>query len=625
MANKEWTSKKVSIETAISKIQHGSHIYISNGAATPNLMLTNMVRPEFALVDNEIIQFLPIGPTPHLEDGVRSFRTNSFFIDGKLYQASKRGYCDYTPVDISAISKLIEDEQIRIDIAIIKITPPNEEGFCSLGIAVDCVREMIEKAKIVIAEVNPQMPWTYGNSLVSNDQIDYWIDNDEELATFSEEQQSFLPTILDKDVVLSKIGNYIANEIPDNATIQIGLGEAPNSVIPFLDKHQNLGLHTELLTDGLMHLIKSGVINNSQKTFLNGRSIVSHAFGSKDLYKFVDSNPEIEFHPFSFLSNWNNIGKNDNMIAIAEGYEVDLTGQICAESKGYDFYGGFGGKSDFCRGSLLSKGGKSIIAMPSTSNNGRESNIVLSLSVGSGVVITRAEVHYVVTEYGVAYLFGKTIRERALALIEIAHPKFRERLFRMAKQHNYVNPKQPGAALRNRYPKEAESIFSSKNHGDVIVRPVRPIDESKVRDFFHSLSDRSVYLRYFQQIRSLPHQVLQKTVDIDYSYNFALIVLDSNKESQKIIGMGQWVVDEHVGIPDLAFQVRDDWQGEGVGWCLFNRLVEVAQSRKITTLKADVLAENKPMLALFERCGYPIQKKHEFGVVNITFDISQKE
>ena len=441
-----WISKQCGSEEAIAKIPRGSHIYVSNSSAVPQKLIEAMVHPFSGLVDTQIIQFLTLGPVPYLELGNKRFRTNTFFVDETLYQFVKEGASDYTPISVSQIPRLVEEEQIRVDVALIKTTPPNEEGLCSLGIGVDMTKVMIEHAKLVIAEVTSHMPWTSGDSLVPSEAIHSWVKNDVPLSN---------PTVSSSnDEILIQIGQHVAAQIEDGDTLRIGLGETANAVLSHLSQKNHLGLHTEILTDGLMQLIQAGVIDNSQKGFNPGKSIVSHCLGSPQLYAFVHHNSEIEFHPLSYTNRWTNIGCNTKMTAIAEAYEIDLTGQVCAESRGHQFYGGFGGTADFIRGTMLSKGGKSIIVLRSTRDQGRASSIASSLEPGSGVVVTRADVRYIATEYGVVNLYGKTVRERCLAMIEIAHPRFRDQLLSDAKHYHYVSAKQPGHSFKTRYPAE---------------------------------------------------------------------------------------------------------------------------------------------------------------------------
>ncbi len=608
-----WNSKKQSLSRVIEKIPPGSHLFISNGSTSPYTLIETMVQPEFALVDMEIVQFLNIGPMPYLEAGTKRFRTKTFFVDDTLYQYVKEGGGDYAPLAVSAIPRLVHEELLRIDVALIKVSPPNSDGMCSLGTGVDMMKEMVHHAKLVIAEVTSHMPFTHGESLISCDDIDYWVENNRPLLNYN--------SPAGKDSVLQKIGSELAEYIPNGATLRIGLGEVANAVVPFLKGKKHLGLHTEVLTDGLRHLIQNGVIDNSQKNFHPGKSIVSHCLGSSDLYKFVDQNPQIEFYPLAYTNAWHNIARNYKMTTVIEAKEIDLTGQVCTESKGPSFHGGFGGTTDFIRGTMLAEEGQSFVVLRSTKNKGLSSSIVSFFEPGTGVAVTRADVHHVATEYGVARLYGKTIRERCLALIEIAHPNFRDQLLKAAKQCNYISKQQPGYSFKSRYPSEWEYEFISKKSQKLLIRPVKATDEDKVRDFFHSLSDRNIYLRYFRQLRSLPHQVLQGFVDIDYSRNMSLVVINSASKAQEIVGIGQWVMDENDNIPDLAFQIQDDWQGHGLGSYLMKRLIEIAQSYQITHLKADVLAENTPMLRVFEHIDYPITKKAEFGVITLVIEI----
>lgn len=624
-----WSSKEIQLQDVASKIPNGSAVYIGSTAATPDAALKAMV-DNSRLSNIEIIQMIPGGNLPHLSKNLDLFRTVSFysFTKGGFFKsddgAREEGLEDYKPISIAAIPQLLEERKLRVDVAIIKVTKPHK-GFCSLGLGVESTKDFIQHAKTVIAEVNEHMPWTEGPSKIPIADIDWWISHDEPLLTTEQLwPQLFERPQYPQDVV-TRIGQNVVKEIQNGATIRIGISPLiAFAVVPFLNKHKNLGLHTDIFFEPLFQLHKEGVITNTHKTIDTGRTVVSQAHGSLELYDFCDRNPAIEFHPSSYLCDPQVLGKIDNLVSVVGALKVDLTGQVATDSIAHKFYGGVWSDDDSIRGARFSKGGKPIVALPSKSLQGR-SNLVFALPPGTGVSITRADVEYVVTEYGTAYLYGKSIRERCLELIAIAHPDFRQDLLDQAKANHYLSQSQPGKSFGSVYPAEFECVHTTKKQKQVLVRPIKAVDEDNLRNFFHKLSDHSVYLRYFRKLRSMPQRILQKTTDVDYSSDMAIVALSPPDAFQhELVGIAQWVSDPRENgheSPEIAFQVRDDWQGEGLGTFLFRQLLEIARKRGVDKLKADVLADNKGMNGIFQKSGVPFVRRSDFGVITYRFDL----
>jgi acetyl-CoA hydrolase len=339
------------------------------------------------------------------------------------------GRADFTPVFLSDVPKLFQTT-LPLDCAFIQVSPPDRFGFCSLGISVDCAKPAALSAKTVVAQVNPRMPRTHGDSFLHVSQIDRLVPVEAELIEVNSTSSG--------DPICGEIGRLVASLMEDGSTIQTGVGEIPNAVVDALSAHRHLGLHTEMFSDGILRLIELGVLDNDAKSYHRGKAVASFVIGSRRLYDFVDDNPMIEMHPTTFTNDPFHIAQNSRMVAINSAIEVDITGQVCADSIGHLFYSGIGGQLDFVRGASRSQGGKAIIALPSTAANGSVSRIVSELKPGAGVVTTRGDVQFVVTEYGIADLFGHSIRERAQALIQIAHPQFRERLQEEAHRLHYM-------------------------------------------------------------------------------------------------------------------------------------------------------------------------------------------
>jgi RimJ/RimL family protein N-acetyltransferase len=426
--------------------------------------------------------------------------------------------------------------------------------------------------------------------------------------------------------VRDQIGKNVVKEIPDGATVRFGISPLAFSVIPFLRNRKELGLHTDLFSQALLELHEEGVITNAHKTIDRGRTVVGQAHGSRELYEFCDRNPAVEFHPISYTTDPQVLAKIDNLISIVGALKVDVTGQVATDSIAHKFYGGVWSDDDSIRGAKYSKGGKPIIVLPSKSIQGR-SNIVFELPPGTGVSITRSDVEYVITEFGTAYLYGKSIRERCLSMIDISHPDYRQELLEQAKENKYISRSQPGLfSGGSLYPANLEGLHKCKNGKYVLVRPIKVMDEDSLRNFFHKLSDHSVYMRYFRIMKSMPQRILQRTADIDYSKDMALVVLSPpDAYNHEFVGIAQWVHAPNGGPPEIAFQVRDDFQGEGLGTYLFQRLMEIAKTTSIPKLKADVLSDNKGMNAIFERSRIPFKKTSDFGVVTYIFDLEEQE
>jgi acyl-CoA hydrolase/RimJ/RimL family protein N-acetyltransferase len=619
----DWQAKQIELADVAKKIPNGSNITIGSTSATAHATLAAIVENK-SLVDINILQFIVGGEQPHLEEHQNRFRTTTNFAFDKALQKIRQGIADYVPVSASSVNRLFVERLVPVDIAIIKVTPPDKQGMCSLGMGVDFTRESIMAATVVIAEVSEYMPWTNGDSLIHTNDIDWWISHSAPLLTTEQLFPQLNKSAL-SDSVLVKIAENVIKEVPDGATLKFDLNIAVNQLVPFLKDKKNLGLHTDLLTVELLQLIKSGVINNTKKNIQRGKTVVSHATGGKALFRYIHRNQKVEFHSLYRINRIDQIAQLDNLIAIVGGLKVDLSGQVAVDSVGSRFYSGVGSSDDSIRGAAYSKGGKPIVVIPSTSVNGN-SNILFALPRGTGVTITRQDVHYVITEYGTAFLFGKSIRERCLALIDIAHPDCRKNLLDQAKHSFYIHSEQSGDSYISAYPKILECTHRTKQDKEVFIRPIKALDEDHLRDFFHKLSDHNVYMRYFSQIRSLPQKVLKRFSDIDYAKDMALVILyPPQSTQQEIVGIGQWFIDSHDGTPELALQIRDDWQGQGLGNFMFLRLIEIAKSYQIQQMKADVLANNKAVNRIFETSGVHYQRKVELGVFSYTFDLTLKK
>jgi acetyl-CoA hydrolase len=425
-----YRQKRCSADEAVVHIHNGHTVYIQPGCAEPEQLVRAMVRRGPQLRDVKVIHLLTAGNADYVKAEMAGhFRHVAFFAGANVRSALNEGRADFIPIFLGEIEALFANGSIPIDIALIHVSPPDEHGFCSYGVGVDTTKTAAEHAGLVIAQVNPQMPRTLGDSFIHLNKIDYLVEVEDDILEHPQGQISD---------VAKKIGSNIADLIEDGSTLQLGIGEIPDAVLYYLEGKKDLGIHTEMVSDGVVNLIEKGVINNEKKTLHPGKVILGFVLGTRKLYDFIDNNPIFEFHPSSYTNDPFIISRNDKQVAINSALEVDLTGQVCADSIGYNFYSGIGGQVDFIRGASRSKGGKPIIALPATAKNGSLSRIVPHLKEGAGVVTSRGDVHYIVTEYGVAYLHGKTIQERCRALIKIAHPKFRDELVKVAREKRWL-------------------------------------------------------------------------------------------------------------------------------------------------------------------------------------------
>ena len=431
-----YKQKVVSAEKAVQSIKSHDKILVHSNCAFPSTTINALVKRSNELNGVSIYHALAVGELPYLSKGMEKHFTHySFFLGNNSRKAVQEGRAEFIPIFLAEVPLLFISGAIKLDAAIIHVSPPDEHGFCSYGVEVGLTKAGAERASIIIAQVNNKMPRTLGDSFIHVSKIDYIVEVDEEI---NELTGSDINVNDEEKKIYDLIGKNVASLIEDESTLQLGIGAIPNSILPFLADKKDLGVHSELFSDGVIDLIEKGIITNEKKTLHPGKVIAGFVLGTKKIYDFIDNNPIFEFHSQEYVNDPFIIAKNDKMVAINSAIEVDITGQVCADSIGDRLYSGFGGQLDFIRGASRSKGGKPIIAIPSCTKNQNISRIVTKLKSGAGVVTTKGDVHFIVTEYGTAQLYGKTIRERVKALIDIAHPKFREELLKSAHENSYI-------------------------------------------------------------------------------------------------------------------------------------------------------------------------------------------
>ena len=612
---KKYRKKFAEEEDIFSNIHRGDRIFISTACGEPQYLVKAMIKyiesnPK-AFAEAEVMHIWTLGVAPYADENYTyNFRYNSFFVGDNTRDSVNTGLADYTPIFLSEIPRLIYSKRIPIDVALIQTSLPDKNGFVSMGISVDICRAAIDNANIIIAQINKNMPRVHGNTFINIKEIDFIIHHDEPLLEYSPQVPS--------EIAL-QIGKYVSKIINDGDTIQVGYGSTPNAILNNISKKNDLGIHTELLTDSMVDLIRSGVINNSKKNINRGKTIASFCMGTEKSYRFIDDNPLIEFRGINYTNDPRIISQIENMTAINAALQIDLTGQATAESIGKTFYSGIGGSADFMRGAVLAPGGKTILVIQSTARNGEVSRIVPFLDSGAGVTMNRGDIHYVVSEYGIAYIHGKNIRERAMSLIAIAHPKFRAELIEEAKKLNLIYRDQafiPGK--KGEYPEYLETVRTTKKGQIVMFRPVKIDDEPLIKDLFYSLSDKSLQRRFMSIRKDVPHKMRQEFVIIDYTKELIILATVEENGKEIAVGMGQTIKDVNTQTAEVAFAVRDTYHDKGIGTELLSYLTMLAKKDGLQGFTADVLVENKPMLHVFEKMDFDLEKKVEYGAYELT-------
>jgi len=431
-----YSKKLTTADEAVKRIKSGDNVVIQPGCAVPLELVRAMVRRKDELENVTIYHILIVGDLPYVNPGMeKHFKHKAFFTGANVRKAVHEGRAEFIPIFLSEVPLLFKRNIIPVDIALLNVSPPDEHGFCSLGVDVGTIKTAADKAKIVIAQINSEMPRSLGDSFIHINKIHHIVEHTEAISELPQVDPNTSEEMLK---IYDTIGKYTAELIEDGSTLQMGIGAIPDSVMKYLRDRKNLGIHTEMFSDGIVSLVEEGIINGEEKTIHPGKIIVGFVLGTKKVFKFIDNNPVIEFHPQEYVNDPFIIAQNKKMVAINSAIEIDITGQVCADSIGTRIFSGIGGQVDFIRGAAHSEGGKPIIALPSITKDGAVSRIVPQLNPGAGVVTSRGDVHYVITEYGVVQLFGKTLKERARELIRIAHPKFRDELTKYAKETRHI-------------------------------------------------------------------------------------------------------------------------------------------------------------------------------------------
>ena len=605
-----WKQKIVSPADVLAKIDPGMSIFLGTGMAEPRTLVKHLMESnQFNLQDLELIQLVSLGDAVAIDERyARKFRLKTFFSGWIASEAISQGRVDLIPSRFSRVAWLFKTGAINIDVAFIQVTPPDENGYAHLvGASVE--RQAMEMAKIVVGEINTQIPRTMGDTMVNMDDFHYLVE--------ATEPPYYVQRWPLQDVYL-KIAANVASVIQDGNCISYGIGPLYEALAKTLYTKKNLGVHSPFFTDALMDLVKSGAVTNRYKGVFRGKSCASYVIGTKELLSWLDVNALVEFQPQDIVMDPRTISLNDNMVAIFPARKVDLTGDIALHSGKGNVTAGPGNVQELFWGAALSKNGRNIFALPSRNRKGKP-NILLSLDKYPFQFANRESMDVVVTEYGVAYLMGKTLRERAQALIEIAHPDDRLDLVRQAKEAKMIYADQIYFAESGHlYPDKIACSHRFKDSLNIRFRAIKPSDEEEMRRLFYRFSDQAVYYRYFSPIKTMPHRKMQEYVNVDYRYTMSIVAIIDDSGVEKIIGEARYVKTQGESFADTAFIVDEQYQGMGISTYLFNLLIRAAREEGIAGFKADVLENNRAMLKVYEKALYPVQTVLSGGVYKIT-------
>jgi acyl-CoA hydrolase/GNAT superfamily N-acetyltransferase len=604
----EFRRKLVGAEQALAGIRPGSRIYLGTGCAAPRGLIARLESMQSGPADLEFVSFLTTSAMPQ-EPGASSthYRHRTFFVGSDVRALAASGRLDYVPICLEEVPNLLASGRLPIDVALLQVSPPDARGFVSLGISVDLAPAVLSVARRAVAEVNPAMPRTHGESFVHLDRFNALVSVDTPVTEYRHP-----PT----GEVAERVARYIAAIIEDGSTLQIGLGRVPNEALRHLRDRRNLGIHSDVITDGILDLVEAGVVTGRCKTRHRDCIVASYCLGTRRLYDFVDDNPRLAFLPIEEVCDPHEVAANPRVVSITQAFALDLTGQVCVDQFEGEFYGGVSTQAAFMRGAARSPGGKPIVCLASTTEAG-ESRIKPLLEAGDGVGIARSDVHYVVTEYGIAYLFGKSIRERAVALIEVAHPSHREALLEAARRLGYV-PREQYLASQAAYPVHEERTVELKKGAKIVIRPARAADADALQALFHRLSPDDVYTRFFRRVRSLSFGELQTLCNVNHESEVAMLAVSGPRENEVVVGSACYFLNPTTNLAEIAFMVAPEWQGTGIGTALQARLQEYAMKRGVRGFVAEILPLNAPMLRLAQRAAGTVTVTPDEDVVHVT-------
>ncbi len=611
-----YIEKRCSAEKAINQIKHGRRIFIGSSCGEPQYLIKKLAEASTHFTDLEIVRLLSLESTPLTliadESKGQSFNIRSFYLGSAKPKSLARNMRFITPMNLSAIPRLFKSRLLPIHVALIQVSPPDDFGWMSLGISVDITLAAAMSADLVIAQVNSQMPRVLGRSFIHVNDVDVIVEHEEQLLSVGE-----LPELESANI----IGRLIARLVDDGSTIQISPGTTPQATLLALSGKNDLGVHTQYLTTDIMRLVSMGVITNRKKGFNEGKLVASCAIGTQELYEFLDDNPGIEFFPSDYVNDPGIIARHKKMVSMNVPLAMDLTGQVTADALSYNHFSGVTGMLDFIRGSAQSEGGKSILMFSSTTADGKRSRIVPTLD-NAAIVVPRGDVQYVVTEYGAVNLFGKSLQERAMAMIGISHPDFREELFSEARKMGVLGADRKLAeSVHGIYPIKLEETRQI-NGEEVTIRPAKPVDERRIQEHFYNQDKEDIYSRFFQARTRFVRDDMESMYQIDYIKDLTLVAVVGEFGFGKVVAVSEYLLEEEKNIAEVAFSVSKDWQGRGLGKILMRKLSEAARENGIAGLVAYTLPGNQGMIRLFKSLPYKVRTFYDGDIIelNCRFD-----
>ena len=600
-----WADKYVenrrTAREALHLIKPGQRVFIGSSCGEPQHLVRELSEMSNYLKDIEINRLMTLETTPLTlianKTKDHSLNIRSFYLGSAKPKGIARNKRFITPINMSAIPRLFKSRLLPIHVALIQVSPPDDFGWMSLGVSVDITMAAAQSADLVIAQINSHMPRVLGRSFIHVNDVDYFVEYDEPLLTIG--QNPAMPAAND-------IGRLIARRlIDDGSTIAIGLGTTSEAVMLALSEKNDLGIHTLYMTDDIMHLFSKGVITNRQKGFNDGKMVAQSAIGSEDLYEFLNDNPAVEFHPSDYVCDPSIIARHNKMIAMSVAMTIDLTGQVAADAMPQTHFSGITGLSDFMRGAVQSPGGKSILMLPSTAMQGKKSRIVPMLD-DTAVAAPRSDVHHVVTEFGAVNLFGKSLQERAVGLISIAHPEFRDELFYEAQKMGLLSSERTlKESIHGVYPIHLEETLEIKGE-QVTVRPAKPVDERRIQEHFYNLDKNDVIARFFHEKTSFVKEEVEGVSQIDYVKDLTVVAIVGEFGFGRVVGIGEYLIDPATNIAEIAFSISKDYQKKGLGKILLKKLAAAARENDIAGLVAYTSPHNQGMIKLFKQLPYKV-------------------
>jgi acyl-CoA hydrolase/GNAT superfamily N-acetyltransferase len=611
-----WADKYVENRRKAGEVLHlikpGQRVFIGSSCGEPQHLIRELSEMSHYLKDIEINRLMSLETTPLTlianKTKDQSLNIRSFYLGSAKPKAIARNQRFITPINMSAIPRLFKSRLLPIHVALIQVSPPDDFGWMSLGVSVDITMAAAQSADLVIAQVNAHMPRVLGRSFIHVNDVDYFVEYDEPLLTIGENPE--LPAAND-------IGRLIARRlIEDGSTLAIGLGTTSEAVMLALSEKNDLGIHTMYMTDDIMQLFSRGVITNRKKGFNEGKMVAHSAIGSEDLYEFLNDNPAVEFHPSDYVCDPAIIARHNKMVAMSVAMSIDLTGQVAADAMPQTHFSGITGICDFMRGAVQSPGGKSILMLPSTAMQGKKSRIVPSLD-DTAVAAPRGDVHLVVTEFGAVNLFGKSFQERAMALISIAHPEFRDELFYEAKKMGLLSTERTlHESIHGVYPIHLEETIEIDGV-QVTVRPVKPVDERRIQEHFYNLDKDDVTARFFHEKTSFLKEEVEGVSQIDYIKDLTVVALVGEFGFGRVVGIGEYLIDPATNFAEIAFSISRDYQKKGLGKILLKKLATAAKQNDISGLIAFTSPQNRGMIKLFNQLPYKVKTFFETDMLTL--------